>query len=48
MVRCVEREYARWLLDSLPHLPDDATGTEAMVEGYRMLTSARVSKAQAH
>lgn len=44
----IEREYARRLLESLPHLPEDATCTDAMVEGYRMLTYALVTAARTH
>lgn len=44
----IEREYARRLLDSLPHIPDEASCTDAMVEGYRLLTNALVAAARVH
>lgn len=44
----IEREYARQLLDSLPHLPDEVVCTDAMVEGYRVLTHALVDAIRAH
>lgn len=48
VARRIEREYAQRLLDSLPHIPEDASCTDAMVEGYRMLTDALVAAAREH
>ncbi len=44
----IEREYAQRLLDSLPHIADDACCSDALVEGYRMLTDALVAAAHQH
>lgn len=37
----VLREYARWRLDTLPHLPDALQPTAELLEGYRRLDTAR-------
>jgi hypothetical protein len=46
VARRIRNEYAQWLLDSTPHLPEEAKCDRALEEGYRVLTGLMVEAAR--